>query len=308
MSPPTTTQTKLPPFPPSLSPWSAPNLLDFALVQGVAGAGTLTLNRPLAKNALSGRLVDTLLAAVGWLAGQKGLRVLFLTGAGDHFCAGGDMREMVLSLSTTQQGTSGAASAAARGLARLLRCLDNFPCPTIAAVNGPVFGGGLGLLAACDVVVVRRNCKVTFSFSEVKIGMVPATICPFVMRKIGLSAARHLFLTGEIFSARRAQQLGLVHVIEDTDMKCTTDADSTWNAFANRFSQRYVLPCAPGAVRLCKELVRGCHELGGVDTDAGKAALEDFKVKVFEQGVHGEELQEGAMAVLEKRKPRWAKL
>ena len=133
----------------------------------------------------------------------------------------------------------------------------------------------------------------SFSFSETRIGMVPATICPFVMRKIGLSATRQLFLTGEIFKVKRAQELGLVHKI----MRATSSQQQSM-AF---FYEKYVLPVGPESARRCKQLIVGCVERGAF-------GLEDFTVEIFDEAIKGKELKEGAMAALGKTKPGWAKL
>ncbi len=156
-----------------------------------AGVARVTLNRPEKRNALDRATIAALTAQLQQCAGNAAVRVVQLTGAGKAFCAGADLTEM-----QAQAGASEAANLAdAEQLAALLALLDTMPKPTLARVNGDGYGGALGLIAACDIVVAVEAAK--FAFTEVRLGIIPAVISPFVLGKIGESAARRYFLTAE---------------------------------------------------------------------------------------------------------------
>src|SRR5918992_2645581 len=172
---------------------------------------TVTLNRPDSHNALSAALIEELTRCFEELAEDQETRVVMLAGEGRSFCAGADigyMRETAgLSYEENLED--------ARGLAMMFWIIDECPKPVVAKVRGAAMGGGAGLVAVADVVVADSEAR--FSFSEVRLGLAPATIAPFVVRKIGASHARSLFLTGERFGAERAQEIGLVHNMAPQD-------------------------------------------------------------------------------------------
>jgi methylglutaconyl-CoA hydratase len=166
---------------------------------------TVTLNRPAVHNAFDDALIAELTAALQSLATDPAVRALVLTGAGATFSAGADLNWM--------RGMAQASEAANRDdalrLAKLLRTLQFFPKPTLARVNGAAYGGGVGLIACCDIAIGVEGAK--FALSEVKLGLVPATIAPYVVQAVGPRQARRLFISAEIFDANEAARIGLLH-------------------------------------------------------------------------------------------------
>ncbi len=171
------------------------------------GVATVTLNRPAIHNAFDDALIAELTAALRRLAEDPAVRIVLLTGSGQSFSAGGDLHWM-----QRMAGYSEAENIAdGMALAELLRVLNELPQPTVARVNGAAFAGGLGLVCCCDIAVAAAEA--IFCISEVRLGLVPATISPYVVAAIGARAARRYFLTAERFSAAEAQRLGLVHEV-----------------------------------------------------------------------------------------------
>jgi methylglutaconyl-CoA hydratase len=240
------------------------------------------LARPEARNAFDGATVDALAEAFRDLSVREDVRVVVLGGEGPVFCAGADLAWMktVAGLSTEQN------LAEARTLAALFAAIDRSPKPVVARVQGAALGGGSGLVAVADVVVAASDA--VFGFTEVRLGLVPAVISPFVIAKIGVSAARELFLTGERFRAERARAIGLVqHVVATEDLDAVV---------ADRVQQ--LLQGAPGALAAAKALVR---ELAGGPDDA----FAERTAAVIAERRASAEGREGLAAFLEKRKPRW---
>lgn len=249
------------------------------------GTATLTLDRPEARNALSGELVARLTDALAALAGEPGVRVILVTGAGGIFCAGADIGEM---------RAAGAAPAEqneadSRRFATLLDRLENQPQPTIAVVNGAAYGGALGLISACDIALAAGSAR--FALSEVRLGLVPAMISPYVIRAIGARQARRWFLTGEIMDATTARQIGLVH--ETADDAALADAVAAM--------VEALLAGGPRAQSEIKQLLR---HVTGRSSAVDESVLYDTsrwiaRVRASEEG------REGLSAFLEKRRPRW---
>lgn len=184
-----------------------PNILVGSDARGVA---TVALNRPAVHNAFDDRLIADLTAALRRLEGDPAVRVVLLTGSGTSFSAGGDLGWM-----QRMAGYSDAENFAdAMALAELLRTLNELAKPTVARVNGAAIAGGLGLICCCDVAVAAESA--VFGVAEVRLGLVPATISPYVAAAIGGRAARRYFLTGERFSAAEARRIGLVHEVAPT--------------------------------------------------------------------------------------------
>lgn len=245
------------------------------------GVATLTLDRPEAKNALSAALVGELTASLTTLAADAAVRAVVLTGAGNVFCAGADIGEM---------RAAGAASpeqnvADSRRFAKMLETLERQPQPTVALVNGAAFGGAVGLVAACDIAVAVAGAK--FSLSEVRLGLVPAMISPYVLRALGLREARRWCLTGEVMDAATARRIGLVHEVAD-------DAAPLLAA---------LLAGAPGAQAEIKRLLR--HVTGR--SDAGDEAMLADTAAWIARVRAGDEAREGLTAFLERRKPAWVR-
>src|SRR5215831_18093518 len=175
---------------------------------------TITMCRPEVHNAFNKQLIIELMSAFNDLAIDTQLHAVILTGQGPSFSAGADLNMMRESSAFTQEQNLEDALR----LSELFDIINNLPCPVVARVNGTAMGGGLGLIAVCDIVIAVESARL--SFSEVKLGIAPAVISPYVVRKIGETHARVLFVTGERFSATHAQRIGLVHIVtkpEDLD-------------------------------------------------------------------------------------------
>jgi methylglutaconyl-CoA hydratase len=244
---------------------------------------TVTLRRPEVRNAFNTRLVAELSQAFHDLGLRDGVRCIVLAAEGPAFCAGADLHWM--------RGMADYARdenlADARQLAAMLRTVHECPVPTIARVQGDAFAGGVGLVAACDIAVGAREA--TFCLSEVRLGLVPATIAPYVVRAMGARAAHRWFLTAERFDAAEAQRIGLLHEVEAADA-----LDARIDAIAAAL-------CAggPHAVRACKQLVLA---VAGREVDE---ALVGHTVEVIADIRASEEGREGVQAFLQKRRPDW---
>ncbi len=175
------------------------------------GVAQLTLNRPAQRNALDGALIASLTAALHRHAARRETRVLLIAGAGSSFCAGADLTSML----TLGQGPRAASVADAEALAALLGAVRESPQPVIGCVQGPAFGGGVGLVAACDIAIASTEAR--FRLPEVQLGLVPAVISPYVIEAIGVRQARRYFLSAEPIQASRALELGLVHEVTAPD-------------------------------------------------------------------------------------------
>jgi methylglutaconyl-CoA hydratase len=243
---------------------------------------TVALRRPEAHNALNAALVEEVARCFEELAEDDGVRVVVLTGEGPTFCAGADvgyMRETAgLSYEENLEET--------RRLADMFLAVDVLPKPVVARVRGVAIGGGVGLVAAADVAVAEEGAR--FAFSEVRLGIAPATIAPFVVRKIGYSQARALFLTGERFDAERARTVGLVHeVVPEAELDAAVEG-----------TVARLLQGAPAAQAATKDALRQ------VEATEPMEALGIMTQLIAELRV-GEEGQEGLGAFLEKRDPFW---
>jgi methylglutaconyl-CoA hydratase len=243
---------------------------------------TVALRRPDAHNALNAALVGEIARCFEELAEDESVRVVVLTGEGPSFCAGADvgyMRETAgLSYEENLED--------ARRLADMFLAVDDLPKPVVARVRGAAIGGGVGLVAAADAAVAEEDAR--FAFTEVRLGIAPATIAPFVVRKIGYSQARALFLTGERFDAGRAREIGLVHeVVPEAEL----------DAAVERTVAR-LLQGGTAAQAAVKEALRQ------VEATEPMEALGIMTQLIAELRV-GEEGQEGLRAFLEKREPFW---
>jgi methylglutaconyl-CoA hydratase len=210
------------------------------------------------------------------------VRAVVVAGAGTHFCAGADLEWMRRTATYTMQENVDDASE----MARMFLTLDRLPVPVVGRVHGAALGGGVGLAAICDIVVAADDA--VFGLTEVRLGLIPSVIAPFVFSKIGGSAARELFLTGARFDARRAQALGLVHAVVPAG-----DLDATVGTYLDD-----LLAGAPGAISAAKHLVAECGRRppGEMATLCAQAIAER---RASTEG------QEGIKAFLEKRKPVW---
>lgn len=252
-----------------------------------AGVARLTLNRPEKRNALDRTTIAALTTELRRCAADAAVRVVQITGAGKVFCAGADLGEM-----QAQAAASEAANLAdAEQLATLLAVLDSMPKPTLARVNGDGYGGALGLMAACDIVVAVDSAR--FAFTEVRLGIIPAVISPFVLGKIGERAARRYFLTAEPLSAAALKELGLVHEI-------VADADGLLDTGCARIAEA-LLQGAPGALAQAKVLIRDMAHPAAGDRAAASMEAAGRLARLRVQ----EEAQEGFSAFFNKRKPGW---
>jgi methylglutaconyl-CoA hydratase len=248
------------------------------------GVATVTLNRALRRNAFNAGLIAALHEAFETLHGAEGVRVVFLRGAGGTFSAGADLEWMRDAIDRTEADNRDDAYQ----MARMLKSLWDIPALTVALVEGGAFGGGAGLAAACDLAVATDDAK--FSFSEVRLGIIAATISPYVVAAVGPRQARALFATGKLFDAAHAEKIGLVsEVVADT---------AALDAARDRIAAE-MMACAPGAVAESKRLVE----------DVAYQPIEDVMDETAKRIARiriGDEGQEGVRAFLEKRKPSWA--
>ncbi len=245
------------------------------------GVTRVELNRPAVRNAFNAELIAELTLVFTSL--PPATRVVVLSGAGKAFCAGADLDWMTGSVAYSRQENQ----ADAERLADMLRAVDDAPAVVIGRVHGAALGGGVGLVSCCDVVVATADCKL--GLTEVRLGLVPAVISPYVLRKIGPSAARRYFATGEIFDAARALAMGLVHEVVASEAEL--DAVVAGLALA-------VQKNGPQAVREAKLLVRDVPGLSATEARQHTAAV-IARLRVSPEG------QEGLRAFLEKRDPVW---
>jgi methylglutaconyl-CoA hydratase len=242
----------------------------------------VTLNRPDIRNAFDEEVIARVTAAAREAGADHSVRAMVLAGAGKAFCAGADLAWMSKAIAYTREENRRDAE----DLARMLETLDTLPVPLIGRVQGAAFGGGAGLVAVCDVTVAADDA--TFGFTEAKLGIIPAVISPYVLKKIGHSAARELFVTARRFSAKRARRIGLVHKLGPE-----SELDSIVEEIL-----RETLTSAPGAIAAAKALIkevegRPCADVIGITT-----------TRIAEQRI-SEEGQEGMRAFLQKRKANW---
>jgi len=246
---------------------------------------TVTLNRPTQHNALDDVLISELTETLESLQTSSTLRVLILKGTGPSFCAGADLHWMQKTATYSHQENNQEALK----LSALLKALYAFPKPTVAVAHGSVFGGGNGLLACCNIVLCAE--KTRFSFSEVKLGLIPAMISPYVLRAIGLRQAERFFLTGELFDAHQAHSMGLVHEIAPEN-----DLENTLNR-----TIKALLKTGPQASIQTKILLSEKEALDISPTRQQKLA------ELIATCRASEEAQEGLTSFFEKRSPQWVK-
>jgi methylglutaconyl-CoA hydratase len=241
------------------------------------------LNRPEQRNAMNDAMSAELRKALAALGKDPQVRVVVLGGRGPAFCSGADLGRM------DEAGRASAAKNRAQAMksARFFHQLYVFPKPTIARIHGPAFAGGVGLVCACDVVVAAEEAS--FCLPETRIGLVPAMISPYVVRAMGVNAARRYALSGERFSSKRARRLGMVHELVPAD---------GLDAAIDQIAQAFVA-CAPGALAEMKKLLRRVS--GGPITPK----LIAHTAGVIAQRRASAEAREGIASFMEKRKPVW---
>lgn len=248
------------------------------------GVVFITINRPEKKNAFDAATIAALREAFETLHGADHIRAVFLRGAGGTFSAGADLSWMRDAVEWSESDNRDDAM----GLARMLKALHDIPALTVALVEGAAMGGGAGLVAACDMAVAVEGSR--FAFSEVKLGLIPATIAPYVIEAVGARKARQLFLSANIFDADYAAHVGLIDMVLPEGSVDEFISMLTDSLTAN----------APGAMGEAKRLV---HDLAGRHLDHG--LMEDTARRIARARVSAEG-QEGVRAFLDKRPPRWA--
>ncbi|HZT52173.1 MAG TPA: enoyl-CoA hydratase/isomerase family protein [Stellaceae bacterium] len=257
--------------------------MNLHLATDARGVATLTLNRPERRNAFDDAVIRELTEAFRALGADPAVRAVVLTGAGAAFSAGGDLNWM-----RRMAGYGEAENVAdAMALATMLRSLNELPKPTVARVNGAAFAGGVGLVCCCDIAVAAEAA--VFSISEVRLGLVPATIGPYVLAAIGTRAARRLNLTGETFSAAEALRIGLVHEVVPS-------------AALDQAVERVVaalLAGSPAAQARAKRLIAALADQPVTE------ALMLLTARTIAEARASDEGREGVASFLERRKPSW---
>lgn len=243
----------------------------------------ITLTRPEVRNAFNDEVIQELKAAFESVGARDDVRAVVLAAEGPAFCAGADLNWMRrMSDYTREENLADAGQ-----LAAMLKAIYECPKPTIAAVQGDVFAGGMGLVAACDMAVSVRTA--TYCLSEVKLGLIPATISPYVIRAMGARASHRYFLTAERFSAEEAHRIGFVHELVDV---------AALDAKVSELAQALV-SASPAAVKACKQLVQ----------DVAEREINEALIAATVQGIAetraSEQGREGVQSFLQKRKPAW---
>jgi methylglutaconyl-CoA hydratase len=257
--------------------------MDVLEIERRGPAAWLWLNRPDVRNALNDFVLNSISNSLKNLEKDPGCRVVVLAGRGQAFCAGGDLSRM----EQTAKMTKVKSRREAARFAKLLYRMHTYPKPLIARVHGAAFAGGMGLVAACDLVVAAEEAE--FCLPEVKIGLVPAMISPYIVRAIGEQQARRYILTGERLAAREAHRIGFVH-----ECVAATELDARVEKFAAQLAQ-----AGPQALARSKKLLAKVAKAGITPKLAEQTAAVLAEVRT------GQEAREGIRSFLEKRKPNW---
>ncbi|MGQ9702871.1 MAG: enoyl-CoA hydratase/isomerase family protein [bacterium] len=244
--------------------------------------GYVILNRPEVHNAFNDTMINELYKVFDSIENHSDIRVVVLKGEGKSFCAGADLNWMRRIKDYSYEENLKESLALADMLYKIYTCSK----PTIAQVHGYAIGGGTGLVAVCDIAVASTDCK--FSFSEVKLGLIPACISPYVVKKCGEGRCREFFLTGERMSAEKAFNAGLVNIIVPPDY-----LEKAVQGLVNQ-----LLSSGPEAIKKCKELLCAVPNMA-------PEAYKKYTAEIIAQMRISDEAQEGMGAFLEKRKPRW---
>ncbi len=253
-------------------------------VFGENGVARIVLNRPELNNALNPQLIDELRAALDAVAADASVATVVLSGEGKSLCAGADINRMREAATFSRADNIQDALP----LSRMLAALDRLPQTTIGRVHGPIYGGGVGVVAACDIAIASEDA--TFCLSEVRLGIVPGMISPYVVRAIGERTARRYFQTAEIFDAHEARRIGLIHEVVAPD------------ALDDRIAKllKQLRSAAPGARAVAKKLA---GDIAGRTID--DALMRETSELIADVRARPE-AREGLSAFLEKRKPSWS--
>ena len=244
---------------------------------------TVILNRPEVRNAFNDEMISELTSVFKQLGKDDEVRVIVLAAAGKAFCAGADLNWMRAMADYDYEENL----ADADKLAQMLKTIYECPKPTIAAIQGDVYAGGMGLVAVCDVAIAAKMAN--FCLSEVRLGLAPATISPYVIRALGTRASQRYFLTAEVFDAKKARQLGFIHERVSEDDLADTVAELC-NKIVNN---------SPEAIETCKRLL---HDIAGAPIDDKLIASTVKDIADIRSSKQG---KEGVQAFLQKRKPSW---
>lgn len=249
------------------------------------GIATITLNRAEIHNAFNDELIAGLTDCFIKMESDDNVKIVVLTGNGKSFCAGADLNWMKKMIDYSEEENISDSM----NLANLFHTINSFSKPVIGKINGAALGGGSGLVAVCDHVIAHEDA--IFGFTETRLGIVPAVISPFVLRKIGESHGRTLFLSGRRFNATHAKEIGLVHQIS-LDRHFEKDVMDICQDF---------LKAAPGAQKVCKHMIYDVVNM----TDVNEAKV--YTCGVIAKRRVSDEGQDGMCSLLEKRKPMWVK-
>lgn len=266
-----------------------PECKHIALDLSEQGVLRLTLNRPEARNAMSLNMVSEIESVFEAIAPRRDVRVVVVRGAGGHFCAGGDVKDMAGARGQpSKEGEPDALALVNRAFGKMITLVDRAPQAVVAVLEGAVLGGGFGLACVADVALARADAK--FGLPETGLGLPPAQIAPFLVRRLGLSQARRLAVTGGRFDGRAAADFGLVHEVGQDE----TELENLVGRVLNQ-----ILRCAPGAVASTKSLML---QVGLTEHEA----LLDRAAEDFARAARGPEGIEGMTAFISKRAPKWA--
>ena len=260
-----------------------------ALTSSGNGVLTVALNRPDIRNAFNEKMIEELARVFRTEALADTVRVVVLRGTGAVFCAGGDLNWMRRSIELSYEENLKDTLT----LTNMFAIMNDFSKPLVGVIHGAAIGGGVGLVSICDIVLAEKNT--VFSLSEVRLGVVPACIGPFVTSKIGASNSRALFISAERFKAEKAKQVGLVHEVFEND----ADMEAHLNHLLKN-----LLECGSTAMTVAKRLVL---DLTNPDRRARIPDCIEYVAKTLAELRVGPEAQEGVSAFLEKRKPAWIK-
>ncbi|MFA7280839.1 MAG: crotonase/enoyl-CoA hydratase family protein [Sterolibacterium sp.] len=263
---------------------TVPSYQTLGLSVDPRGIASLTLNRPQVHNAMDAQMIAELQQAAAWLAAQTEVRGVVLSGTGKTFCAGGDLGWMRANMDKTR----GQRVAESSELARMLRALNELPQPLIGRINGPAYGGGVGMMSVCDITIGAATAS--FSLTETRLGLLPANIAPYVIARIGITNARRCMLTARRITAAEAKDYGLLNeVVDPADLDAAIEREIT-----------DLLQCAPGAVAATKRLIA---YVGSHDLTTNMQYTADRLADAWETA----EGQEGVTSFFDKKTPVWRK-
>ena len=259
-------------------------MYESILAKTDASVGTITLNRPERHNAFDDVLIAELSDAINRMAADPAVRVMVISSTGKSFCAGADLNWMKRAAGYSSEENLRDS----RALAGMLRKLAQCPKPTVARIQGPAYGGGVGLVACCDITIATLDSQ--FSLTEVKLGLIPAVISPHVIAAIGERYARRYMLTAERFSAAEAYRIGLLHEVVTDDAALDEAVSEIVGALLNN---------GPRALAECKDMIWAVAWRPLSDRVVEDTAQRITRLRASEEG------REGMNAFLEKRKPNW---